>query len=75
MQEFFRCRQIHLDSHTSEQLTKIGGEFDAGVGADADRGACGLDYLLRTRASRHDLLRHAAALRTPPPPPYPHNLV
>ena len=29
MSDFLRYRQIHLDFHTSEQLTNIGGEFDA----------------------------------------------
>ena len=28
MPDFLRYRQIHLDFHTSEQLTNIGGEFD-----------------------------------------------
>ena len=29
MPDFLRYRQIHLDFHTSEQITHIGGEFDA----------------------------------------------
>lgn len=28
MSDLLRYRQIHLDFHTSEQLTNIGGEFD-----------------------------------------------
>ena len=31
MQDFLRYRQIHVDFHTSEQFTDIGGEFDAGA--------------------------------------------
>ncbi len=31
MHDFLRYRQFHLDFHTSEQLTTIGGEFDAGT--------------------------------------------
>ena len=33
MPDFLRYRQIHLDFHTSEQLTNIGGEFDAAAWA------------------------------------------
>ena len=33
MPDFLRYRQIHLDFHTSEQLTDIGGEFDAAAWA------------------------------------------
>ncbi|MYC93874.1 MAG: beta-galactosidase [Caldilineaceae bacterium SB0661_bin_32] len=33
MSDFLRYRQIHLDFHTSEQITNIGGEFDAGAWA------------------------------------------
>ena len=29
MQDFLRYRQVHLDFHTSEHLSNIGGEFDA----------------------------------------------
>ena len=33
MADFLRYRQIHLDFHTSQQLTNIGGEFDAAAWA------------------------------------------
>ncbi len=33
MQDLLRYRQIHLDFHTSEHLTNIGGEFDANAWA------------------------------------------
>ena len=33
MPDFLRYRQIHLDFHTSERLTNIGGEFDAAAWA------------------------------------------
>jgi hypothetical protein len=32
--DFLRFRQIHLDFHTSEAISNIGGEFDAGAWAD-----------------------------------------